>query len=316
MQVSKYVSRIGMVMAAAVLAGCAAPQYYAPTVSSASSEAYNITVRHQYNVQVIDSAGEPLSGVDVAVSMSSKGASDKTASCVTDAKGLCDVVGLDVAKDPEYNYITVYASTATVKGTKVGYYEGKGKGYLHDTRKTDNAQTIKLRMLQPIDYIDTSLANSADDKELRARVLRFLEVIKLQSLLTDSEVMLKGVGTSEFKGKKYLRLRVNSDNVYNSLKMDKYAIGKQLYDEVVRKLLNPLNDHIAAPKAYFGYDIVVNGYTKNLTEKYAVPTKIEYRFLLPESAVRRYKDKDISGQALLDAGVILMDDERVEFKLQ
>lgn len=83
--------------------------------------------------------------------------------------------------------------------------------------------------------------------------------------------------------------------VFNSLKTDKYAIGKQLYDEAVRKLLNLLNDHITAPKTYFGYDIVVYGCTKNLTGKNATPTKIEYRFLLPDSVVRRYKDKDISG---------------------
>lgn len=44
--------------------------------------------------------------------------------------------------------------------------------------------------------------------------------------------------------------------------------------------------------------------------------KVEYRFLLPEAAVRRYKEKDISGQALLDTGVQPMDDDRVEFKLK
>lgn len=316
---SRYVSGVGMVLAGAVLAGCASPpRYSAPVTSNSPTGGYTpATVKHQYTIQAVDSAGAPLSGVEVAVKLSSKGASaDKGSTCVTDATGRCEPVSLDVAKDPSYTYVTSYASTADVKGTKEGYYDAKTKGYLHDSTKKDNEQTVKLRMLKPLDYLDDSLANSPADKELRGRVLRFLEVIKLQSLLTDSEVMLKGVGTSEFKGKKYLRLRVNSDTVYNSLKLDKYAIGKQLYDEVVRKLLNPLNDHIAAPKAYFGYDIVVYGYTKNLTEKYATPTKIEYRFLLPESAVRRYKDKDISGQALLDAGVILMDDERVEFKLQ
>ena len=315
---SKYASSFSVMLVGAVLVGCGTPAPYTPPVrSSAPAEAYNLaTVKHQYTVLAVDSAGQPLQGVDVAVKLTSKGMPDKAATCVTDAAGKCEPVGLDVMRDPAYTYVTSYASTAEAKGNKNGYYEAKGRGYINDSTKKDNARDIKLRMIQPLDYLDASLANSAADKELRGRVLRFLEVIKLQSLLTDSEVMLKGVGTSDFKGKKYLRLRVNSDTVYNSLKLDKYAIGKQLYDEVVRKLLNPLNDHIAAPKAYFGYDIVVYGYTKNLTEKYAAPTKIEYRFLLPESAVRRYKDKDISGQALLDAGVILMDDERVEFKLQ
>jgi len=315
-RVSKNISIFGVVLAGAVLAGCGTP---APrTVRySAPADVHNpATVKHQYTVLAVDAAGQPLPGVEVALKATSKGVPDKASTCVTDVAGRCEPVSLDVVKDPTYTYVTSYSSSADAKGTKVGYYEAKNKGIIYDSVKKDSARDIKLRMIQPVDYLDSSLANSAADKELRERVLRFLEVIKLQSLLTDSEVMLKGVGTSEFKSKKYLRLRVNSETVYNSLKLDKYAIGKLLYDETVRKLLNPLNDHIAAPKAYYGYDIVVYGYTKNLTDKYATPTKIEYRFLLPEAAVRRYKDKDISGQALLDAGVILMDDERVEFKLQ
>lgn len=37
---------------------------------------------------------------------------------------------------------------------------------------------------------------------------------------------------------------------------------------------------------------------------------------MPESVVHRYKDKDISGQALLDASIILLNDELIDMKLQ
>jgi len=38
--------------------------------------------------------------------------------------------------------------------------------------------------------------------------------------------------------------------------------------------------------------------------------------MIPEKIVRQYKNKDISGQQVLDASVILMDGERIELKLQ
>ena len=318
-RVSSRVLGLGFVIAGMGLAGCGTPHrpvsttsYYSPAPVVAETP----TVTHEYNVTAVDADGKPLSGADVVVKLTSKGMPDKEEKCVTDATGRCEAMAIEVKRDPTYTYVTSYASNASAEANKAGYYTAKSGQFINDSTKKSNSRDIKLRLIQPLDYLDANLRNSAADKELRGRVLRFLEVIKLQSLLNEAEVMLNGIGTSEFKGKKYLRVRVNSTTVYNSLKLDKYAIGKQLYDETVRKLLNPLNDHIAAPKAYFGYDIVVYGYTKNLTEKYATPTKIEYRFLLPESAVRRYKDKDISGQALLDAGVELIDDERVEFKLQ
>jgi hypothetical protein len=319
LRVSNRVLALGFVIAGTGLVGCSTPSRPVPVTSYSSPAAavpVTSTVTHEYNVTAVDAEDKPLADVDVLVKLTSKGNPDKEVKCVTDAAGRCEAADIEVKRDPAYTYVTSYASTAAAVGNKAGYYTAKSGQFINDSTKKPNSRDIKLRLIQPIDYLDANLKNSATDKELRGRVLRFLEVIKLQSLLNDAEVMLSGIGTSEFKGKKYLRVRVNSTTVYNSLKMDKYAIGKQLYDETVRKLLNPLNDHIAAPKAYFGYDIVVYGYTKNLTEKYATPTKIEYRFLLPESAVRRYKEKDISGQALLDAGVQLIDDERVEFKLQ
>ena len=66
----------------------------------------------------------------------------------------------------------------------------------------------------------------------------------------------------------------------------------------------------------YGYDLIVNGYTKSFADENASNTEIEYRFYIPKDVVAKYKNKDISGQQLLDSSIILMDDERVDFKLQ
>lgn len=314
--ISKLIAVLGLVAAISGVTGCASPQRSSSNYSTAPTVASTVT--HQYNVTAVDVAGRPLAGVVVEVQLEAKGTSSQTVRCVSDEAGRCPPVRYEVSRDPSLTYSVSYSSTAKAKATKDGYYPASASGLSSAGSKygAEGLTELRLKMIQPADYLDDGFAVSAADREISERVLRFLEVIRLQSILVDAEVMLKGIGTSEFKGKKYLRLRVNSTTTYNSLKLNKYDMGKRLFDETVRKVLNPLNDNIAAPKAYYGYDIVVYGHTKSFAEKYAVADKVEYRFLLPEAAVRRYKEKDISGQALLDAGVQLMDDERVEFKLQ
>ena len=305
------------VATAVIFAGCAAPP--APRTYSALPAPVVQTDLHHYSVSAVDARGQPLPGVQIEVSLEAKGTAPVQKSCQTDEHGACEKWEFVVNKDPTYSNIITYSSTAKATGNKTGYYTATDSGYFFSGASLGlnrGRSELKLRMIAPADFLDDDFATSAADRDLRERVMRFLEVIKLQSILSDSEVMLKGVGTSEFKGKKYLRLRINSTTTFNSLKLNKYDMGKRLYDDTVRKVLTPLNENIAAPKAYFGYDIVVYGHTKSFAEESAAATKVEYRFLLPEAAVRRYKDKDITGQALLDAGVELMDDERVEFKLQ
>ena len=205
------------------------------------------------------------------------------------------------------------------EAVKNGYSSVKKGGYStfgSEVEPSSQFVYIDLKMIKPTDYLSDDFLSSARDKDLRDRVLRFIDTIRLESVLGDADVMFKGIGTIEFKGKKYLQVKVNSTTQFNNLKLNKYDIGKRLFDDTVRKMLNPLNSAIAAPKAYYGYDIVVYGYSKSFADKYATPDKHEFRFLMPESVVRRYKGKEISGQALLDASVILLNDERIDMKLQ
>jgi len=85
---------------------------------------------------------------------------------------------------------------------------------------------------------------------------------------------------------------------------------------MIRKVLSPLNEYLGSSNLFYGYDLTVVGHTKSFAEEYATAKSIEYRFMIPESVVRKYKNKDISGQKVLDESVILMDDERIELKLQ
>ena len=164
--------------------------------------------------------------------------------------------------------------------------------------------------------LHNEFSSRISDAKLKSRILSFIDLIILQGRVTESLLEMHSINLAGFKGNSYLQFKFTNVNVYNSLKLDKYDIGKRLFDEVIRKVLTPLNEHIGNSKLFYGYDLTLVGNTKSFTEDYATPKQIEYRFLIPGKTVSLYKDKEITGQQVLDSSVILMDDERIELKLQ
>lgn len=297
---------------AATLTACApVPRSY---YSSGNQYPTQQSTVHSYTLTAVDASETPISNVDVDIEFKDKSGETKNLKCLTDADGKCGTVAYRVNRNPEFKYVESYSSSFVATAQKEGYYKAKASEFSSDS--VSRSKDVKLKLIKPTDYLSDSFNESKSNQEIKAKVLKFLEVIRLQSILVDSNVMLKGIDISEFKGKKYLQIKLNSSTSYNSLKLNKYDIGKNLFDDSIRKILNPLNENISLSKSYQGYDLIIYGYTKSFAEKYETPKKIEYRFILPAQAVRRYKDKEISGQALLDSSVQLMDDERIELKLQ
>jgi len=276
------------------------------------------TVPHQYELSVVDVDGNPLEGVKIEYTLKDRGNILESSSYTTSFDGLL-TKRLDATMDPAYSYLKSYKSEFDFKVTKDGYYSKSGTMSSEYGEKYSSSKPIeknKIILIRPIDYFDKNFASTLSDAKLKKRILDFIDLIILQGLVTESVLETQSVNLVPFKGNSYLQFKFTNVNVYNSLKLDKYAIGKRLFDEVVRKILTPLNEHVAESNLFYGYDLTVVGHTKSFAEEYASAKPIEYRFMIPEKIVRKYKDKDISGQQVLDASIILMDDERIELKLQ
>lgn len=294
---------------AVCITGCAAPR---------SNQVFNApppTQIHQYRVVANDINGKPVGGVDVKATVTNGLAIGIPSPwrCVTDESGSCIPFSIQASRSQGWG--NFYNSAAVVEGAKDGYNSAKASASSGGMAPGE-VKDVNLRLIRPADYLQDNLANSAAYKDLRARILRFLEIIRMQSSLNDAELTFKGIGIVEFKKKKYLQVRLDSTTSYNDLKLNKYDIGKRIFDGTVRKILDPLNDAIVAPREFYGYDIVIIGHSRDFSAKSLVDNKHEFRFLMPETSVRRYKDKDITGQGLLDASVILLNDERIDLKLQ
>ncbi|WP_434637835.1 hypothetical protein MLC35_03525 [Sulfurimonas sp. NW7] len=201
--------------------------------------------------------------------------------------------------------------------SKKGYYP-KQSNFLYHTGEypcSYDEDHITIILNQPSDYLNQIFYKSLNNEKLKNSILKYVNSIVIEGYLADSVLEYGSINKISFKHKNYLQMKFKNATVYNSLKLNKYDIGKKLFDKLVRKILNPLNV-LDSNHLLYGYDIIVIGYTKNFINDDDSDHSIEYHFMIPADIVKKYKNKDITGQQLLDSSIILIDNERVSLKLQ
>lgn len=212
-------------------------------------------------------------------------------------------------KVPYSTYYTVNVdrnyTRALVKVEKEGFYISENES----VSPINNTVTL----IKPEDYFKASIMED-QFKGVREQLKIVLSGLRVKSYLTDASLDYHSIGIYEFKGSKYIELNVKSTNVYNSIKLNKYDIGKKLYETTIVKLLDYLS--LINDKTVAGVNVRIEGSTKNFMNENDTPTKIKYDFIMKTEEIKNYKNKDITSQRLLDNSVILMDNERVELKLQ
>ncbi|MBW2565564.1 MAG: Ig-like domain-containing protein [Deltaproteobacteria bacterium] len=292
---------IGIVL----MTGCAPhPAHRPPSVK---------TNLHTYDVIVKDVDGNPIENAEVEYTSKNQTFLQDTGVEYTGTDGTVSVA-VKATTDPKYKHLGFYDTVFEYTAKKEGYYSVRG--IMRSRARTSVFEKDHVTLINPTDYFDQDFISSTEGMELKVKLLALVDLVKLQGLLSEASLQTRSIKLLEFKAKRYLSIGFDSVHVYNSVQLNRYDIGKRLFDKIVRKILGPLNQHISDPQAFYGYDIVIKGRTKRFAEKYAVIEDIMYSFYIPQDAVREYKNKDISGQTLLDKSIIVMDDERVEFSLQ
>jgi hypothetical protein len=307
-----------------LLTGCGAPAVYrSPSYSYTPipQPAYNPgDATHTFSVKVVDSSAKPVKGAKVEWKTEANN-HQQTQTTVTDESGESTItVTVQPKISPTIKWAD-YSSTASYVASMEGYYSKHGRFTQTSYRSVSSSRearpsTETAILILPTDYLAADFSQAKQYAQLRQKVLEFFNLIRLESILNQSDLKLHGVRMQEFKGKRYLTFELNSDNVFNSLKLDRYAIGKAVFDETVRKTLNPLNNKISDPKLFYGYNIIVNTKMKNFSKEYDLGDKLKYEFMMPQTAVHSYKNKDISGQKLIDESIVILNDERIDLKFQ
>lgn len=291
-------------------------------------------IEHTYELQVVDINDKPIAEAMVKFYIEmykEKIVKDSIAYTDSEGKLLQKVIVTPDHRDSSGNS---YSSFLGYQVTKEGYFPKEGGlGSFYNGRPVvpylarrlypdlianieTEIQSKTIKLVRPIDYFRPSFLSSQVGIQLKGKILPFIGMIIIEGIISNSSMETQSINLIEFKGKKYLKFKFVNTNVYNSLRLTKYDIAKILFDEVIRKILDPLNYHISDPTQFYGYDLTILAGTKSFARKSDTPTLIEYRFIIPQATVRKYKDKDISGQDVLNESIILMDDERIELKLQ
>jgi hypothetical protein len=235
-----------------------------------------------------------------------------------DTKALKRLLGVYGNQSGSHLKTNVYHYYFDVFVSKDDYKSNSKKNMIHGLSDEEQEKIITINLTKPTDYFDIEFLESGN-QILKEKILAFIDVLLFKTLVQSANINFFSIKLNSFKDNTYLTIGFEHLVIFNSLKMNKYDIGKYIYDEVIRKILSPLNEYIYSPDDYWGYDLTVEGKTESFLDKSLIDensTTIKYRFLIPAETVKSYKNLDITGQDVLDASYILMDGERIKLQLQ
>jgi uncharacterized protein YnzC (UPF0291/DUF896 family) len=286
------------------------PETGTANLNNESIKIIKVTLFHPkklFEITVVDASGSPLENAKIEYKIKSNDLLIKKDTDITTTDGKLSG-GLTIKSAG--SEITCNRLELDYKVTKEPYYPETGTANLNKESK----KIIKVTLFHPNDYFSERFNTKPLYGHLKKRILKFIDIIVLRGIASDSVLKPKSISILSFKGNNYLKFGFEHTNIYNSLKLNNFEIGQRIFNEVIRKIMNPLNQYIYESDLFYGYELRVYAGTKNFTKKIDDVQYIEYRFIIPKNIVRQYKNKNISGQQVLDASIILMDDERIELR--
>lgn len=305
-----------------LLVGCA---------SMGTVNSYQNNVTFQKKIKLMNYDGKPISNTDVIVKIivtkhfinavsgdkesGFKKIGEKEINTQTDEEGnLFFNEFIDLEKT-ESVYIDSYNYWTYVEGNYFEIIINANGYYQKDIDKFESSNEIYLVNKDNHDFYSQDFLSNKYNGKIKADIDSFLGQILKDGFISNSLLEIHSIDLEMFKKQKYITLSLDNQITYNNLKLNKYDIGEKLYDEVIRKMLNNFLI-ILENEIVNGVSINVFAYTKNLANEYEEKEKIKYKFIMPKNYILKYKNLDITGQELLNNSYILMNDERIQLKLQ
>ena len=269
---------------------------------------------HEFSIKVIDRRLHPIEGAILKLKSSLNHSENIQSLIQTDIHGRASKVfsysdSKYLCNDELKNEVTTSIYYSVLKD---GFYEKSGDSKI--SMYKDNEESVTLT--QPSDYFDDKYLLITKYKKLVGLTYNFLSAILFESYLRDCSLNYNSISLETFKRKNYMRFQFTDSNVYNSIKLTNYDIAKRVFDDVIRKLLNPLNDNLSKSQDVDGYCMIIHSKYKNFIDENSISKDLVYKFYLLKQEVVNYKNNDITGQQLVDRSIILLNDERIDLKFQ
>lgn len=291
-----------------IFSGCVQKRYTAPVLSKEA------IIDHKYNIKVVDEMGTPVEGATLEYTLIVPGYTDISETTVIGKNGYVYITGKThsgTVVQPNGNIYHYAGNKSTIKYRviKKNHFLSNGEIQFECGEEKENG-CVKEQTIVACNYISRTIK-----QPLRDKVEKVVSQIMIEAFLRDSLLATEPVTIENFKGNPYIKMNLINLTTYNSIKLNKYDIGKVLFDDVIRKILTHLDSGLHDSSDFYGYELTIRTSSKNFVGS-SHEEQIEYKFFLPKKMVSRYKDMDVSGQTLLDSSIILQNGERVELKLQ
>lgn len=207
-----------------------------------------------------------------------------------------------------------YLSSSVAHGVLGGFFRSAAVDSVKATvtGAEPEADFVVVKVPIPRDYYCEELKQPGAASSA-TKLDSWVRAIKLTG--DNRNVELERICQQSFKGKNYIALSFQHKTKFNELKLNNYSIGVLVFDEVVRKLLDPIAS-ASSSLPIDGYKLTVRTQKSNFAEKTSPSEYLAYDFFLPKDLVRQYKQADISGQKLVNGSVVLLDGERIDLDLK
>lgn len=301
--------------------------------------------QHIYQFRAVDKEGGRVVGARIVANVADHAASmgnrqrlqgaRKKQECTTNSDGLCSVslpvkmivhYRADYSGEPAYKLFDRlyrinnsgayfgYLSSAISYGALGGFFRSSADTTVQATLTGSEPELgpVQIQVPTPRDYYCDELKQS-NHENFVGKLDVWVRTIKLSGDIRNSE--LEQICYQTFKGKNHIVLTFQHKTKFNELKLNNYGIGVLVFDEVVRKLLDPIAS-ASSNLPVDGYKLTVRTQKSNFFDKASPTEYLKYDFFMPKDLVRQYKQSDISGQKLVNGSIILLDDERIDLDLK
>jgi hypothetical protein len=195
-------------------------------------------------------------------------------------------------------------------------------------RKKEKSQLTGLGGLQPTPASSTPVEPTVNPKLLGAKEppLRIVTAENLGSLKVEHQAVLTRLAREldqqahflsysppsfiRFRNGAYLQLSVMAPLSSAALSGSRYKVAALAFDEHIAHLVRPVLAYFSQSPDFDGVDFSTSVQISGSTSPLAV------EFIFPMKSLRCYANYDCTGQQLIDAGIVLINDDRVSLDLQ
>jgi len=180
-----------------------------------------------------------------------------------------------------------------------------------DSRFREIVAVEGLESFKKSEYFRTRIFEPLDS-EIFVGPLSTLSPKMKMALLEFVKFRMDGITAGTYKGKSYISIDLGEeDSVYNSLRLDQAARVARVINERLLSVIKTFSS-VAEEAGIDGVKLVTVIQYKSFLDELAAPKKDKLEIYAPLDMAQQFDNAEMTSQQLMDASVILLNDNRIQ----